>query len=322
MRCSISLALCLLLGACSLTTHNTPNLTVVTTPLDYVPQMVSPGVISSPLFEGHASISPDENEMYYVIYNNDHSYSTIVVSRKVGGVWQQPEIAPFSGAYSDGSPALSPDGNSLFFSSNRPVGGEDVNQSHDIWVVSRESNGWGKPVHLKEINSESFDFSPSVDASGNLYFCSNRAGGFGDMDVYVSQFKDGRYESPRLLSENINSQYHEGNVGVSPAGDLLFVMVQHKPGDFGYDDIHVSVKSDGRWGYLKNIGGIVNTKTYDFSPKVSPDGRTLYFSSRLNASFFSPVQKYSYQSYADRLNSPLNGFGNIYKIPISDLQIK
>ncbi len=289
--------------------------------LDYLPKMVGPGVISTGAFEGHASITPDGTELYFAIYNNDHSYSTIAYARKTGESWAEPKIAPFSGQYRDGSPALSPDGNTLFFSSNRPVSGTTINASNDLWIVKRENNSWQKPIHLPQINSEKNDFSPSIDREGNLYFCSNRSGGYGDMDVYVSKFENGTYRPPALLKENINSKYHEGNVGVSPDGNLLFVMVQHKPGDFGYDDIHYSKKVNGDWTPLKNVGDIINTYTYDFSPKVSPDGKTLYFSSRINRDYISKETPYDYATYQKHLKSPLNGLGNIYQIEIDALKL-
>jgi len=80
------------------------------------------------------------------------------------------------------------------------------------------------------INTEFREFSPSVDFDGNLYFCSNRLNGSGDMDVYKSAFVNGNYILSRNLGDSINSKYREGNVGVSPDGTMLFIMVQHKPG--------------------------------------------------------------------------------------------
>ncbi|GAB4234124.1 MAG: hypothetical protein Tsb0034_07660 [Ekhidna sp.] len=294
------------------------------TPVDYAPKMVAPGIISTAHFEGHATINPDGSEIYFVIYTNDHSYSTIAHSKRtLSGKWSPPEIASFSGKYSDGSPALSPDGQKLFFSSNRPLNDSMVaNSSNDLWVVERSLNGdWGAPKWLGEkVNSPYFEFSPSVDKDGNLYFCSNKPGGFGDMDIYSSPLSPDGYQDAILLDSAVNSEYHEGNVGVSPDGKLLFLMRQHYPGDLGYDDIHYSIKQNESWTYAKNIGPIINTYSYDFSPKVSPDGSMLFFTSRLNRNYQS-AERYSYTSYSQMLNSPLNGLGNIYQINLSELNL-
>lgn len=291
--------------------------------IDYEPEMFAPGIISKASFEGHASITPDGKEIYFAIYSNDHGYSTIAYSIKKKGTWSEPEIVSFSGKYRDGSPALSPDGKKLYFSSNRPIEGPTINASNDIWYVERTlPNKWNDPIRLNDkINSQYNEFSPSVDTYGNLYFCSNRPGAYGDMDVYFSKYSDGKYQKPIILNDSINSQYHEGNVGVSPNGNMLFIMVQNKSGDYGYDDIHYSIKIDGQWSMAQNIGSIVNTYTYDFSPKISPDGKTLYFSSRINRDFNSPDSAYTYESFQSYLNSPLNGFGNIYRIEIDKLNL-
>ncbi|NER13635.1 hypothetical protein GWK08_09315 [Leptobacterium flavescens] len=290
--------------------------------INYEPEMLAPGVISGAAFEGHASVSPDGKEIYYSVYSNDHAYSTIVYSVRTGGKWEEPRIAPFSGKYRDGSPALSPDGMRLYFSSNRPVNGKEQNASNDIWYVNRTGTGWSEAIHLdNSINTPYNEFSPSVDRDGNLYFCSNRPEGYGDMDVYYSEYYEGTYKKAVILNDSVNSVYHEGNVGVSPDGNQLFIMIQHKPGDYGYDDIHYSKKIDGKWSKAKNIGPKVNTYTYDFSPKISPDGKVLYFSSRINRDFNQPDSLYTYRSFLQYLNSPLNGFGNIFRIELDKLDL-
>ncbi len=299
--------------------------TILKNELNYSPKMVGPGIISTGQFEGHASVTPKMDELYFAIYTNDHAYSTIAYSVKENGDWGKPEIASFSGQYSDGSPALSPDGNKLYFSSRRPItAAEEINSSNDLWYVERDDSGsWKKPIRLENpINSPFNEFSPSVDMNGNLYFCSNRPGGYGDMDVYYVSNDNGVLGDPIQLDSAINSQYHEGNVGVSSDGNLLFIMVQHKPGDFGYDDIHYSLKKEGSWQPVKNLGKIVNTYTYDFSPKVSPDGKTLFFSSRINRDFTNANDKLDYNSFFKRLNAPLNGFGNIYRVEIGELGLE
>ncbi len=318
-----------LMASCSSETQepdDTKDLQIATdiSELVYQPEMVAPYIISKAYFEGHASITPSGNEMYFTVYTNDHSYSTIVYSKKYLDSWTEPEIVSFSGSFSDGSPALSPNGDKLFFSSRRPVDNSEVlNPSNDIWYVERIDQEWGEPKRLPaNINTEFNEFSPSVDRDGNLYFSSNRPGGFGDMDIYYSEFRNGEYQEPVLLDGRVNSEYHEGNVGVSPDGKMLFVMVQHKPGDFGYDDIHYSVKTKEGWSDVKNIGPVVNTYSYDFSPKVSPDGKTLYFSSRVNRDYNLRGTKYSYSLFEKYLNSPLNGLGNIYRIELSELGLE
>ncbi len=291
---------------------------------DYEPEMIGEGIISTAAFEGHATLTPEGNTLYYAIYSNDHGYCTIAFSQNINGQWQPPQIAEFSGRYSDGSPSLTPDGSKLFFSSKRPIDGEQQKEEFDIWYVEKDSNGWSEPLHMDSpINTEYNEFSPVLSSDGTLYFCSNRPGGYGLGDVYCSKRSENIYQSPQNLGDSINSQYEEGNVGVSPDGKILFVMVQNKPGDYGADDIYYSRKIEGKWSKSKNIGEIINTYTYDFSPKVNPDGKYLYFSSRINTRFFRKMdeQTFTYESFKKMLNGPLNGFGNIYRIKMEKLNL-
>src|SRR5207247_2637835 len=87
----------------------------------------------------------------------------------------------------DAGPALSKDGLSLYFNSNRP-GGFGGN---DIWVSQRASreDAWGEPVNLgPTINTASNEDVPSFSRDGHtMYFNSDRPGGFGLRDIYISQ---------------------------------------------------------------------------------------------------------------------------------------
>jgi Tol biopolymer transport system component len=290
----------------------------------YIPEMVAPGIISTAAFEGHATLTPDGNTIYYAIYNNDHTYSTIAFSRKLNGLWQKPEIAPFSGRYCDGSPCLSPDGSRLAFSSKRPMRPGMHKEDYNIWIVEVSENGWGEPFPLNSsINTSYSEFSPALSRDSTLYFCSDRPGGYGLSDVYVSFWRNGQYQNPINLGSSINSEYLEGNVGVSADGSRLFIMVQDHPQDFGGDDIHFSLHTEKGWLKRRNLRDIINTYTYDFSPKPTPDGKYLYFSSRISARFNrnKDESSYTYDDYMELLDSPLNGFGNIYRIEIKKLSL-
>ena len=89
-------------------------------------------------------------------------------------------------SYNDGTPCISPDGLSLYFASTRP-GGVGF---HDLWVATRTSttDEWSEPVHLgSAINSWADDYGPSISSDGlTLYFRSNRSGGRGQGDIWVS----------------------------------------------------------------------------------------------------------------------------------------
>ena len=130
--------------------------------------------------EGQKGVSEDNNiklKLYSAQWGN--------------GDWTNVQELPFnSDDYSTAHPALSKDGNLLYFVSDMPkgIGGKDI-------YVSRWENGqWSKPINMgKELNTRQDEVFPFVDEVGNLYFStSGRKGGLGGLDVYYAVLsKDG-----------------------------------------------------------------------------------------------------------------------------------
>jgi YVTN family beta-propeller protein len=124
---------------------------------------------------GELAFTPDGKTAYFASSDEFFPFTrqaTIYVSHLADGAWTAPEVAPFSGRYSDIDPFLSPDGRRLYFSSIRPV--EGVTRGDlDIWMVERTVNGWGDPVRLgPEVNSTEDELYASTSARGTLYFAS------------------------------------------------------------------------------------------------------------------------------------------------------
>ncbi|HMG88945.1 MAG TPA: hypothetical protein VK589_02760, partial [Chryseolinea sp.] len=86
------------------------------------PVIFMENIVSTNLNERDMAISPDGREMFFTIQSNQHAISTIIRLNKLSNnKWSNPEVASFSGKYSDLEPAFSPDGEKLYFSSNRPI---------------------------------------------------------------------------------------------------------------------------------------------------------------------------------------------------------
>jgi outer membrane protein OmpA-like peptidoglycan-associated protein len=106
--------------------------------------------------------------------------------------------------YSIRNPAVSKDGSKLFFSSNMEggYGGLDLYVST---IYKNGSMGWPKNLGPK-INTDKHEMFPYVDAENNLYFSSFGHNGKGGLDIFKSEFKDGKYEVPIDLPFPINSK--------------------------------------------------------------------------------------------------------------------
>ena len=127
----------------------------------------------------------------------------------------------------EAQPFITGDGRTLYFVSNR-ASSEDANS--DIFVSTLGNDGlWGKPLRLDgAINSDAAEDSPCVTAGGNaLLFASNRAGGSGGFDIYVSMRQsDGSWGAPRNLGAPVNTEADDRFISATPDGRTLYFASQ------------------------------------------------------------------------------------------------
>lgn len=246
------------------------------------PVLFAPGVISTEdAHEWHVTFTPDGATAYFARSDRFFPQSrqaTIMVSTLEDGAWTMPEVASFSGEFSDIDPSISPDGLRLFFSSIRPVEGAE-RRDLDVWMVERTDSGWGDPIHLgAEVNSDSDELYPSVASDGTLYFASDRQGGAGGWDIYRSTPSEvATYGPAENLGVPINTSAWEYNPTISADGTLLLFASLNRPGGAGAGDIFVSEGVDGRWRPARSLGNPVNTGADEYHPSLSPDDQRLYF---------------------------------------------
>jgi len=118
-------------------------------------------------------------------------------------------IQPFpynNSQYEVGHPSISSDGKYLFFASDMP-GGQG---GSDIYYCEWDNGSWASPLNLgPEINSPGSENYPFMHSSGRLYFSSDRPGGNGNLDVYYTMLTQGKWETPSIVPEPVNSQYDD-----------------------------------------------------------------------------------------------------------------
>jgi outer membrane protein OmpA-like peptidoglycan-associated protein len=224
--------------------------------------------------EGGASITADNNEMFLTIcqvgkdgYNNCDIYTTT----RSYGVWGAirslgPGInSPTSW---ESQVSVSPDGQTLYFASDRPGGFGGT----DIYKCDRQADGsWGPPENLgSDINTDKDEKSPFIHSdSQTLYFSSNGHITIGGFDIFMSRFRDGKWEEPLNIGYPINSEKDE--VG-------LFVSLDGKSGYFNSNKLkRVGV---GGWDLFsfempanrrpEEVTLITGTLTIDDRPAMQP----------------------------------------------------
>jgi len=111
-------------------------------------EVFAPGVISLPgRVEFCLAMAPNEKEVFFTVRKAPGQWQ-IHRAQFREKAWQASTVAPFSGTFSDSEPSLSPDGQRLFFSSNRPGADGTAAAGFDLWVVERLGDGWSAPRPL------------------------------------------------------------------------------------------------------------------------------------------------------------------------------
>ena len=144
---------------------------------------------------------------------------------------------------------------------------------------------FGEPVNLgPTFNSSSHEADTYISSDGlEFYFSSDRAGGCGHYDLYVSTRTsiEDDWAGPVNLGQIVNSESFDGGPCISPDGLELYFESRRPGGLSSVSDIWVSRRAaiDAPWSVPVNLGPPVNSQGADVVPSISVDGLQLYFAS-------------------------------------------
>lgn len=157
-------------------------------------------------------------------------------ARYVEGMWKDVQEVPFnSKEYSTGHPALSPDGKTLYFVSDKPGG----KGKSDIYKVAIDAQGgFGTPTRLGDnINTEGKEVFPFMDANGTLYFSSDGQLGIGGLDVFSAEASGNDFGEVKNLGGSVNSKEDDFAFSINASTGEGYVS-SNRPGGLGSDDIY------------------------------------------------------------------------------------
>lgn len=184
------------------------------------------------------------------------------------------------------SPALSRDGHLLFFATDRPGGFGGL----DIWFSwrahTRDDFGWQPPVNLGEaINTSATDAGPNYFENDDvgiplLFLASNRPGGAGGLDIYVSELATNGTFAPPVPVNELNGPALDLTPGIRFDG-LEIVIASNRAGTIGGADLWFSTRETvgDSWSVPVNLGPAVNSASGETFPSLSSDREALFFDS-------------------------------------------
>lgn len=209
-------------------------------------------------------------------YHEDIFIST----RSTDSTWTIPKgITSLNTNGNDAAVALSSDGQTLFtfVSDSKNLG--------DLYFSTLSGTEWSTPEKLNSnINSEFWEGSCSITADGRyLYFASERPGGSGGRDLYVSEKVDGDWGLAVNLGPMINTKYNEDAPFIHPDGITMFFSSEGHKSIGGYD-IMYSIKKENNWIEPVSMGIPLNTTEDDKYYVINAKGDVGYFSSNRSGS--------------------------------------
>ena len=232
-------------------------------------------------FQYFPALTADNRFLIYTVRPTLTSDEEIMVVKfnKDGSLGTPAPISPaINTPYNEGAATISGDGKTLVFTScDRP----NAVGSCDLYISRRTGNNWSKPQNMgRTVNSTAWDSQPSLSADGRtLYFTSDRRGGQGQEDIYVTTLQDDDTWGPaRNLGAPVNTPGKDMAPFIHASGTTLYYVTDGLVGMGGLDIYRSAQQPDGKWAAPANLGYPLNTFENEASLFISSDNRRGYCS--------------------------------------------
>ena len=235
--------------------------------------------INSDVSEYFPAITLDGKKLFYTrrVNNTNEDFYEASRSASVWGLGRglQGNINTHS---NEGAQNISQDGEWLIFTGcNFP----DGFGSCDLYISYLTPQGWSAPENLGDIiNTEAWESAPSLSPDKrDLYFASNRAGGYGKSDIYICHMQpNGKFGPPVNAGPEINTAGNESCPFIHADNQTLYFTSDGHIG-YGGDDLFLSRKKGEGWSTAENLGYPINTIENEGSMVIAADGKTAYYAS-------------------------------------------
>ncbi|MFT5883912.1 MAG: outer membrane protein OmpA-like peptidoglycan-associated protein/Tfp pilus assembly protein PilF [Arcticibacterium sp.] len=257
-------------------------LEILKNPLDIEPSEM-PAVLNFKDKQYFPVFTADGQSIYFTARNNGQaSDEDIFISQLEAGKWTYPKSLSenINTNYNEGTCTISADGKTMVFTSCE---GREGLGGCDLFISKLTDLGWSIPENMGEkVNSPNWDSQASLSSDGRmLVFCSDRYGGEGEKDLYVSEL-DEMYEwtKARNLGKVINTPKDEVSPFLHANGTSIFFASRGHSGLGGFD-LFMTNREKKSFTRPLNLGYPINDGSDQFALVISADGKQAYFSKEL-----------------------------------------
>jgi len=251
----------------------------IITPKDYPVSISNMGTTVNSSDNDFSPVILGNGRVIYFTSDRDgdqNIYSTV----STGYGWGEPVDAgkALNTGGDDGGATITPDGHWMVFVGCEREGGSG---DCDLYIAEYAGGTWRNVQNLgPSINSPAWDSQPSVSIDGlSLYFASERPGGMGGTDIWMTTRNyGGSWSLPVNLGPNVNTVGDEASPFIAADNKTLYFSSNGQPGVGGFD-IYVSRHNGGSWTSAENIGTPLNSAydDYFFGTQLGTDN--VYFAS-------------------------------------------
>lgn len=241
-------------------------------------------------------LTADQRELIFTRrkgFTDEFDEDLVVSFKDDQGRWTSPRSISenINSMFNEGTCTISANGRKLIFTSC--IGREGYG-SCDLFESEKNGDQWSEPKNLGiGVNTSEWESQPSLAADGRtLYFVSDRRGGQGRRDVWVTTLNDkGEWTKAKNIGKPVNTIYDEISPFIHVNNRTLFFASNGLTGYGGYDLFFVEKDSALNWSEPKNMGAPMNNHEDQFSLFITPDGKKGYYSHEEAASGGHSVSK-------------------------------
>jgi len=249
------------------------------TPPNETPKVFAKDIISMEnRWEGNLNFSADGHELYFNVFQD--STKTIYRSILDEDGWSEPKPMKELKNQNTWEPFLTWDMQRLYFVSDRQPGSPEWDGR--VWYMDRGDYGsWETPTYFEiDVAPKMGIWFPNVTKQKEFYFGAalKDVDSVGMGDMYRMDMDTKKVS---LLS-SLCSENEDWDPFVASDGSYI-LWASNRPGGYGETDLYVSFKEkDGQWGNPKNLGPKINTEGYEVAPRITLDGKYLFFDRPIN----------------------------------------